>query len=367
MITSRLKTWNLNNKKVLMRIDGNVPLANGIILNDFRLRALTKTLDFLKEQKAFVTIITHLGRPKNFDSLLSTAPLALWFAKAGYHNVTVQENLRFDPREKEGNGEYARDLATGFDFYLNEAWGVIHRNDTSIALLPNYFPPENRSIGFLIEQELAALTPLRTAPAEPFFVLLGGCKGDKIASLLSLIEWGKVSHIMVLPGIAFTFLKAYGFETGESLVLDTHIEACRMIIKTAAEKNIELILPIDYLVAHDHKTEFFDAQTLPTTGIGIGIGPKTRALIKTQTQKSKTVFFNGALALDEYPESGHEFEILLQEIAHIKTNKIAGGGDTVAALEKAHLVSSFSWCSTGGGSTLAYISGAFFKGLDALR
>jgi len=183
MITSRLKTWNLKNKKVLLRIDGNVPLHNGVILNDFRLRALTKTLDFLQQKQALVTIITHLGRPKIFNPLLSTAPLALWFAKRDYDTVSVEENLRFDPREKESTVDYARDLATGFDFYLNEAWGVIHRNDTSIALLPTCFPQENRSIGFLIEQELSALTPLRVAPAEPFLVLLGGCKGEKYRKL----------------------------------------------------------------------------------------------------------------------------------------------------------------------------------------
>lgn len=367
MINCRLKTWNMTYKNVLLRIDGNVPLSGQSISNDFRLRALKPTLDFLKQQRAFVTIITHLGRPKKRDLSLSTAPLALWYAHNGYDNVSVKENVRFDPREKDQNNDYAQDLAKGFDFFINDAWGVIHRQDTSITILPTHFPTENRSIGFLVEQELSALTPLRNNPEHPFLVILGGCKGDKIESLLSLITWGKVSHIIVLPGIAFTFLKALGIQTGNSLVLENYQELCKTIMHIALEKKIELMFPLDYLVAHNQKTAFFDAHAIPEKGIGIGIGPKTRALINEYLHNAKILFLNGSLALEEYPESCVEFERLLQEIAATKTKKIAGGGDTIAHLEKAGLIHAFDWCSTGGGSTLSYISGASLKGLELLR
>lgn len=264
-----LQDWkDLTNKKVLVRIDGNVPLKNNVIDNDFRLKAVLPTLRFLREKGATITIATHLGRPKpgapgHRDPQLSTKPLQQWFNAQNF-KVNVLENLRFDPREQQmcpcpaepwrrrvvkPNPLFARELADGFDYFVNDAWGAFHRHDTSITLLPGCFPPEKRSFGFLVQKELEALTPLKDNPQQPYLIFLGGGKGEtKLQILKELVATKKPTTVIVLPALCFTFLKALGKPIGMSLIDEEFLPNVQELLQQAKNSRIEIlfrsILPI---------------------------------------------------------------------------------------------------------------------------
>ncbi|KKT23617.1 MAG: Phosphoglycerate kinase [candidate division TM6 bacterium GW2011_GWF2_43_87] len=358
MIHSTIATWLLEGKKVFVRIDGNVPLCEGRIENDFRLRALLPTLEFLSSKKAQITVATHLGRPSP-DKKISTVPIAQWFSQAGYPNITVLENLRNDPREKKGDESFAQELAQGYDFYVNDAWGVMHRADCSITKLPLQFPIECRSIGLLVERELQALHYLRHKPQRPYIAFLGGGKSEKIETCLRLIEQELVSTLVLLPGISFTFLKAQGYPIGKSLIDESSIEMCRTIFDKARQKKIDLVLPSDYLIGRLNNGETYgsvcDAHRIPDDAIGLAIGPKTLTQLKALVEQAATIFYNGAMGLPSFPASQQPLYELLEIIAQSSAYSVVGGGDSVAAVERISLEQNISFCSTGGGSTLAYI------------
>lgn len=329
---SFLNSCDISNKNVFLRIDGNVPLNDGVIRDDFRLRAVVPTIEYLIAAGATsITIGTHLGRPHGKDKNLSAAPLARWFAAKKFSSVYLLENLRFDPREKNLDLGFARELAAGHDLYVNDAWGALHRAETSITLLPTLFAPENRAYGLLVERELAALSPLRNGPKKPYVVFLGGNKlPDKLDKLFMLVEKQLVTAIVLLPGIVFTFLAAQGIDTGTSLVFTELIEPCKKFLALAAENGIEIVLD--------------------------------RARIEEIISGAETIFYNGAVGNGD----GSEMEQILAAIVKTTAYTVIGGGDSVAAAEKFGLTQKFSWCSTGGGSTLAFISGAELPGLECL-
>ena len=354
-----LHNWKeLANKKVLVRIDGNVPLTNGVIDNAFRLHAVLPTLQFLQERGAQITIITHLGRPKNYEPELSTKPLQQWF-DATQLKVTVLENLRFDPREQEPNKLYAQELADDFDYFVQDAWGVLHRHDTSVTLLPACFAPEKRSFGFLVEKELKQLKTVKNNPAQPYLVFLGGGKGDtKLEMLEKLVHTKKPTTIIVLPALCFTFFKALGKPVGASLVDEQFVPRVQELLQKAQEAKIELLFPIDvtYLEGWHGPLKICDIEKLPTQGIGMGIGPKSLEFFKTKISSAKTIFFNGAMGITDRPETLESTDRLLEIIAEAKNAyRVIGGGNSVAEVEKLRLLDQVNFCSTGGGSTLAYI------------
>lgn len=365
-----LEKCNINKKNVFLRIDGNVPLKNGVILDDFRLRAVIPTIEYLINGGATkITIATHLGRPKNHDPLLSTKPISYWFAQKNFSKIDVMENLRFDPREKNLDTVFARELAQGHDIYVNDAWGALHRKETSLTILPTLFSPENRAFGLLVEKEIAALTPLCKNPKNPYLVFLGGKKlPDKLNALFGIVEKKLATTIILLPGIVFTFMAAQGISVGTSLVFPELFEQCNRLLALAKKNNIKIITPDDFLAQDTTNGLIVTGPEFPKTAKGITIGPETTISLKKAILTAKTIFYNGAMGWGGEFDSDVRYQEKLREILTAIVNSTAytviGGGDSVEAAEKFGIANKCSWCSTGGGSTLAYISGAQLLNLN---
>ena len=393
---SALRTAKLTNKRVFLRADLNVPLIDGVIVNDFRLRALQPTLDLLINKHAKIILATHIGRPNgvkpNFvrsnevrsnkvSKKLTTEYLLDWFAEHEYSitwaatleeaqedippgTIVLLENLRFYSEEQNGTPEeqlrYAEQLRSLAEYYVNDAWALLHKNDVSITLLPTLFT--EKTIGLLIEKELKELTQLRN-PERPYVMILGGAKLSK----LSFIEQAMnlADTIIVLPALAFTLLKAQGIPVGDSLVDDNLLGQARKLLQKAKELSVELVLPLDYLVGNKDLTGPLDVvQEIPEGKMGISVGSRSLEKYAEIISKAKMVFYNGAMGLFERPETIQPLEKLLQSIARTKTYSIVGGGESVAAVYLFHLEQDISFCSTGGGATLYYVTHGTLPGLS---
>lgn len=386
-MVSKLPEWNLTNKRVLLRADLNVPIQHGHILDDMRLRALKPTLDLILEKGGHCILITHIGEPTQYDPELSTKHLMSWFKKNNYAiefastpaeisnnktnahpHITLLENLRFFPGEQQHDNTFAQELAQLGDYYVNDAFGTLHRTDTSITLVPLLFSPNARTIGLLVEKELRALDALRKHPHHPFVLILGGSKAaTKIPLLESLSD--TVNTVLLCPAISFTFAKALGKPVGKSLVDDTMLKTCRNIIEKSHQQNVEIVLPIDYQISHTNNTKQFeivDADTMPDDGVGISIGPKTVALFKKKMDTAKTIFFNGTPGFNDQPETLEGAKNLLHAITETSADTIICGGDSIAVAHMFGLLDTFTHISTGGGATLTYLSNQPLPGLECL-
>lgn len=383
MIYPKLSSWNVKNKRVFVRADLNVPLNKGTIINDFRLKSIIPTIDFLIKQHASIVLATHLGRPKNNEPELSTRTLISWFKNKGYiihfvedfntiahmpiiaEEIIMLENLRFFPGEKNNDSFFAKQLATTADYYVNDAFGTIHEHECSTTLLPYEFSEDKRSIGFLMEKELSVLNELKNNPQHPFIAILGGGKvKDKIPLIHNLIS--KVDALLLCPAICFSFLKAFNNNVGKSLVDDTMLETCRQIIHEAEKAHIQYLFPIDYHITYDSLDSaltIVDADKFPNNAIGISIGPKTVAQYTTIINQAKTVFFNCAMGFAERPETQESTKNIIDALAQSSAKTIIAGGDSVdSALNTMHY-SRIHHLSTGGGAALAYISDTVLPGL----
>lgn len=382
-VTCKLTHWDLKDTRVILRADLNVPLADGKVISDFRLQALKPTLDYLLEQKATVIILTHIGRPEQTELSLSTRHLIPWFTAHNYQikfapsiadalqaqsNVILLENLRFWPGEQSDSPEFASALAQLGDYYVDDAFGAMHRTDTSITLLPREFSPEHRSIGFLVEREITALQHLKENPEKPFVAILGGSKvHDKIPLLEKLIS--KSQTILLCPAIVFTFEKARGTLMGKSFVDDESLGACRTIMEQCAKHGVQILFPVDYQVALDTingPLSFVTADAIRANAIGISIGPKTIELFSKEILNAKTIFFNGVFGFLDRKETLEGARKLIELIAQSQATSIVAGGDTSAATQAFGFLDDIDYVSTGGGATLAYITGQELPGLTAL-
>ena len=349
---SELPHYNLNNQRVILRADLNVPLSNGHIVDDYRLQALLPTIDLILKKKGSITLLTHLGRPQKQEASLSTQILVPWFARHNYqvswakdidqakqllnapdNQIVLLENLRFYPEEKTQNQDFAAQLSTLGDYYINDAFGALHRTDTSIATLPQLFAPDHKTIGLLVEKELRILNKLTQNPAQPFVMILGGGKvKDKLPVIENLLIHTKT--ILLCPAIVATFLKAQGKEVGKSLIDETAFELCLATLKKAEENNVQILFPVDYVIARhslDGIIETIDAQDFPEDGIALSIGPKTITLFNQIIKNAATLFFNCAMGFLSIKKSLEGTQALLQTIASAKGFSIVGGGDSVAA------------------------------------
>ncbi|MFA6066021.1 MAG: phosphoglycerate kinase [Candidatus Babeliaceae bacterium] len=337
------------NKLVFVRADLNVPVADKKIINDFRITRLLPTIDYLLKRNAVPVIASHRGRPHGYDAAYSMDIVAQWFRDRSYtvHFVTeignyplvrqdgrtllMLENLRFYAGERSGDYHFAQLLVNTIEYYVNDAWGALHRSDSSLTLVPQFFAPEKKVFGLLVGQELAALESLRDKPEQPFVVIIGGGKGqEKIVYIKNLIMQGNVSTLLLCPAVS---------------------EEAEVIMHAAQQKNIAIVLPEDYI---------FDADMRPIT-----IGPRTCALFVAYIRQAKTVFYNGMvgdIARQETLEPLKKIFIAMQDAPR----SIVSGGDSVAALAHFGLQNTVSYCSTGGGSTLAYIGKSPMPGLEAL-
>lgn len=385
---SQLPFMFVQNERVFVRADLNVPLKNGIIEDDFRLKAAQPTLDLLLAEGARIVIGTHIGRPTGYDKHLSTTHLIPWFRDHSYTaffastleeayiysqrlkpgELLIVENLRFSEHEKQPSYVFATQLARLADYYINDAFGLLHRNDTSITLLPQLYPKEKKTIGLLVEKELSVLEHLRTNARRPFLIFLGGGKvKDKLPLIEQILPF--VDTVVVGPALSFTFLKAQGHSIGRSLVEDSLISTAHAIYKKAKELQVKLLLPHDYLIALNTirgPVEIVPADAIPERGIGLTVGPKTLELYEKEVLQAGTIVLNGSMGIEEQPQSLESMYILLRTIAQSTAYSMIGGGESVAAVYHYGLELDISFCSSGGGSTLAYLSHRELPGLLAM-
>lgn len=384
-LTSHLKSLPLNKKIVFLRADLNVPLAHGIILNDYRLKALIPTLTYLLNQHATIILATHIGRPHDHEEDLSTRHLIPWFKQHNYPiifaphleqvphfiqkspgSIILLENLRFYSGERNHDPQFAHLLARNIDFYVNDAFALLHRTDTSTTLLPHLFVPEKRSIGFLIENELLHLNKLIHNPAHPFTLALGGGKLEtKIPLLKNLIP--HIDNLLLCPAIVFSFLKALGKPVGRSLIDESALSQCTDLLTHAQHHNVKVLFPSDYQIAQgsfEGPLSFVNAEQFPSDGIGISIGPKTYESFGAVIRDSKTIFYNGLMGSVARPETLQGINALLNAMIQSDGFSVVGGGESVAAAQLWEHADKISYLSTGGGATLNYLSGAPLPGLE---
>lgn len=385
LLKSRLFDLDLQNKRVLVRADLNVPLHGTTIVHDHRLRAVLPTLNLIQSKGGKIILMTHIGRPTSWQGNLSTSLLEPWFIHHGYqieyvadpqkaydrslHNqntILMLENLRFFPGEKKEDNLFALQLARLGDYYVNDAFATLHRTDTSVALVPTLFPQEKRSIGLLVQQELQALYPMAHHPKKPYILLLGGGKiADKLPFIEAMVD--RIDVLMVLPAITGTFLKAMGRPVGKSLVDETSVQRCKDILDKAHANNVAVLMPLDYQIAHGSFTgplSMIPDTNIPPDGVPISIGPKTVAAWAHYLQKAQTIFYNGLCGTVTRPETLDGFKKLLDQITTSKAYTIIGGGDSVAATQLLGYADRISYLSTGGGATLAYLAHQTLPGLE---
>jgi len=386
----------LTGKKVLIRVDFNVPLnKDGTIADDTRIRESVPTIQHALQQGAAVILMSHLGRPKSKKdvqyslgicakklSQLISAPV--FFAtdcigkdvekmvqdlKGG--QVLVLENLRFYPAEEDPSldANFAKELSKFGDFYVNDAFGSAHRKHSSTAVIAQYFPGK-AAMGLLMQKEILHLEPLLKKPARPFFVLMGGAKiSSKIGILKSLIK--KIDALYVGGGMAFTFLKALGIDIGDSIVEETALLEAKNISLECQAGKIPLQLPIDIVIADGFRNDATFKTVRVTDGIpkgwmGMDIGPETVKAWVTDFQKAATLFWNGPVGVFEFPHFARGTEAMAKAIAELKATTIVGGGDSVAAINTQGLSSKFTHVSTGGGASLEYLELGKLPGIEAL-
>ena len=386
---------DLSGKRALVRVDFNVPLDTRgdapRVADDYRLLMAMDTIQALRERGAAVILASHLGRPSGpDDSAFSLQPVAARLSELlgqpvrfapdtvgpaatklseslGAGEVGLIENLRFQKGEKKGDPEFADALAKLADVYVNDAFGVCHRGDASVALLPERLPA---ACGGLIQREVEHLTPLREGTAlGPVTVVLGGAKlDDKIPVLRALLP--KADHVLVGGGMAYTFLKLQGQEVGGSRVSESAMDEAREILALAEQGGAsKLLLPSDHAIGQrpDGPEGYAVAESIPSDRMGLDVGPKTLARYAEVLQSSQTVFWNGPLGVFEQAPFDLGTRYVATVIGYLEgVTSIVGGGDSAAAARSLGLAERMSWVSTGGGASMEYVCGADLPGLAAL-
>ncbi len=388
MTKKTVEDVSVQGKRVLVRVDFNVPLDNGEVTDDTRIRAALPTIRYLLEQGAAVILMSHLGRPKGeVRDELRMGPVARRLsellgvqvaklddcvgpevekAAKGLQpgQVLLLENLRFHPEEEANDQAFAQKLASLADIYVDDAFGTAHRAHASTTGVANYLPAV---AGFLMERELKMLGQILADPARPFVAILGGAKiSGKIGVIRSLLS--KVDLLLVGGGMANTFLKAQGHEVGASLVENDSLGVARAILEEGGDK---LVLPVDVVVA-DAFSEDANARTVgvdqvPSDWRILDIGPRTVGLFEERLSSAATVFWNGPMGVFEFPRFAAGTVALATSLAGSHATTVVGGGDSVAALQQAGLADKITHVSTGGGASLEFLEGKTLPGVAALE
>ena len=377
-----LASLDVAGKRVFLRCDLNVPLKNGEITDDGRIRASLPTIQNLLERGASLVIGAHLGRPKGeVKPELSLQPIAkrlaellaqpVDFINAGSAKVLLLENLRFNEAETSKDDAqrkvFAQQLAQLADAYVGDGFGAVHRKHASVYDLPALLP---NAPGFLIQAEVEVLKKLTESPQRPYGVVLGGAKvSDKIGVIANLLS--KVDVMAIGGGMVFTFLAATGKEIGSSLVETDLIPTVKELIAEAQSKGVSLVLPTDIVVAAEFKQDsaptLVSADKIPANQMGLDIGPKSAALFAAEIKKCKTVFWNGPMGVFEFPNFAHGTKVIAQALTEVDGISVVGGGDSAAAVRALGFKDSdFGYISTGGGASLEYLEGKVLPGLQAL-
>jgi phosphoglycerate kinase len=375
-------------KRALVRVDFNVPLAEGKVSDDTRIRAALPTIHYLLEHGAEVILMSHLGRPKGkvVDDLrlnpvadrlaeLLGKPVRklddcvgpeveVAVAEMQPGDVILLENTRFHPEEESNDPAFARKLASLADIFVNDAFGAAHRAHASTVGVAEYLPSV---AGFLMEKEITFLGQALTAPEHPFVAILGGAKiSDKIGVMDNLLT--KVDGLLIGGGMANTFLKAQGHEIGQSLVEDESLDVASETLERAGER---LALPVDVVVADRFDAEA-DSKVVPVGQVPqdwriLDIGPETVELFKRKLAGAKTVVWNGPMGVFEFPRFAAGTEAIARILAESGATTIIGGGESVAAVEQAGLAEKMTHISTGGGASLEFLEGKPLPGIVALE
>jgi phosphoglycerate kinase len=377
-----LASLDVAGKRVFLRCDLNVPLKNGEITDDGRIRASLPTINNLLERGASLVIGAHLGRPKGeAKPELSLAPVAkrlqellgqsVDFITQTDSKILLLENLRFNAaetsKEDSERSKFALELAKNVDLYVGDGFGAVHRKHASVYDLPALLP---NAPGFLIQAEVEVLKKLTESPARPYGVVLGGAKvSDKIGVISNLLS--KVDVMAIGGGMVFTFLAATGKEIGSSLVESDLIPTVTELIATAKSKGVTLVLPTDIVVAPEFKVDatptLVSSESIPSNQMGLDIGPESAQLFATEIAKCKTVFWNGPMGVFEFPNFAHGTKVVAQALTEVDGISVVGGGDSAAAVRALGFKDSdFGYISTGGGASLEYLEGKVLPGLQAL-
>ncbi|HAQ42129.1 MAG TPA: phosphoglycerate kinase [Clostridiales bacterium] len=389
-----LKDINVKDKKVLVRCDFNVPLdENRNITDDIRIRSSLPTINFLLKNGAALILMSHLGRPKGeADPKYSLQPVAERLSsllgksvifedcdtvvddkvkkraselKAG--DIMLLQNTRFRKEETKNGEELAKELASLADTFVNDAFGTAHRAHSSNVGVCKYLPS---AVGFLVEKEIEVMGNALEDPKRPLTAILGGAKvSDKIAVIENLLNIS--DNILIGGGMAYTFLKSKGYSIGTSLLEEDRVELAGELIEKAKNKGVNLLLPVDIVVAREFKndTKFYktDADKIPEGFMGLDIGDRTVELFSKVIKESKTIIWNGPLGVFEIDKFAKGTNSVAKYIAENKEAvSIIGGGDSAAAVEKIGLGDKITHISTGGGASLEFLEGKVLPGIDAV-
>ena len=377
-----LASLDVAGKRVFLRCDLNVPIKNGEITDDGRIRASLPTITNLLERGATLVIGAHLGRPKGeAKPELSLQPIAkrlsellgqpVDFINHASAKILLLENLRFNSAETSKDdaerSAFAKSLAELADLYVGDGFGAVHRKHASVYDLPALLP---NAPGFLVQAEVEVLKKLTQSPQRPYGVVLGGAKvSDKIGVISNLLT--KVDVMAIGGGMVFTFLAASGKEIGTSLVETDLIPTVKELIATAQSKGVKLVLPTDIVVASEFKQDsaptLVSSDHIPANQMGLDIGPDSAAAFAAEIKKCKTVFWNGPMGVFEFPNFAHGTKVVAQALTEVDGISVVGGGDSAAAVRALGFKDSdFGYISTGGGASLEYLEGKVLPGLQAL-
>ncbi|MEM6724935.1 MAG: phosphoglycerate kinase [Bacteroidota bacterium] len=390
-------------KKVLVRVDFNVPLDSAYnITDDTRIRGALPTLEYILEKGGALILMSHLGRPQkklNDDGSINVEKFTLHHivdhlsAKLGKPvtfaadtigpdaqakaaalkpgEVLVLENTRFSPSEKKGAEAFARGMADLADIYVNDAFGTAHRAHASTTTVAQYFDKDHRAFGFLMQKEIQNANKVLRSPERPLTAIIGGAKvSDKILLLERLIEF--VDNLIVGGGMAYTFKKALGGSIGNSLCEDDKLDLARSLVEKANARGVQLLLPEDSILADQFdanaNTQTAASDKIEAGWMGLDIGPKARAAFKTVIGNSKTILWNGPMGVFEMDAFANGTKMIAEAVAEATGNgafSLIGGGDSVAAVNQMGLANKVSYVSTGGGAMLEFLEGKTLPGIAA--
>jgi len=393
MNMQKIDSLDVKGKRVLVRVDFNVPLAEGTVTDDTRIRAALPTIEYLIDNGARVICMSHLGRPKGegFEEQYSLAPVARVLSRILGQNVVLApgcsgpevealaddlndgevlllENLRFDPREKKNDPAFAAELAKLADLYVNDAFGAAHRAHASVEAITHHLPS---CAGFLLNLELDTLGALLEDPRRPFVAILGGSKvSDKIKIIDALLD--TVDTLLIGGGMCFTFLKAQGYEIGKSLCEDEWQEKALQMLEKAKLQGVKLLLPIDIVAApffgEDAPTKVCAIDEMEESLMGLDIGPASAELFARAINEAKTVFWNGPMGVFELKPFEAGTKTVAKAVAGLtEASTVVGGGDSVAALKGYGLEDRIGFVSTGGGASMQLLEGTPLPGVEALN